>query len=86
MKIIIIAVLGMFALTGCTPAGKAAVGLGIEKIKEGEDNALGLAFQAICAPSVGAFYRATRSQRRVMEAACGGEPMPKPALNNSAVE
>ena len=61
-------------LVACTPVTRAFVNQVVESIKDAEDSKAGLALQAPCAVTVGAFNRLTdAAKQRAVMALCGGD-------------
>lgn len=65
----------LLVLGACTTAQTAVINAGIDNKRTFEDRKLEFAIKSVCVPSIGAYFRAPLSTRRIAEAACGGEPI-----------
>lgn len=73
MKPIVIALTGLI-LASCSQAAQTAIGEGVERIRDAEDNKARLALQAPCAITIGAKNRVLSDvERRAVESLCGGQ-------------
>ena len=64
----------LLLLGACTAGQTAAVNLGIEKVKAGNDTAAQVLIQSTCAMTVGAYNRLEKpTDRRGVDLLCGGD-------------
>ena len=69
----ILIVLATLALAACTPATRAVLNEGVERVKAVEDAKARLALQAPCSVSLGAFNRVlSADEQRAVMTLCGG--------------
>ena len=69
--------IALLLLGGCSTAQQAAAGAAVERARNYNDAKLKAVMLPLCSVSVGAYFRAAVNERRIIEAACGGEPMPR---------
>ncbi len=61
-------------MSACTSVQQAAVGQGVEKIRQAMDTEAEILKAGVCAMSVGASHRVnTATERRALDVLCGGE-------------
>ncbi len=77
---LLVALLALLVLSGCTTAQKMVAQAGIQKVKDAHDTAAVVTLMLPCGIRIGSFYRALNpNQQRAVEALCGGDPMPRPS-------
>ncbi len=66
--------LAAFLLAGCTAAGRAVVGQGVEHLRQAKDTEAEVLKASVCAMSIGAYHRVNNpAERRALDVLCGGE-------------
>ncbi|MCH7793832.1 MAG: hypothetical protein IH900_01645 [Proteobacteria bacterium] len=66
--------LAAFSLAGCTTAQRAAVGQGVEHVRQAKDTEAEALKASVCAISIGAYHRVNNpAERRALDVLCGGE-------------
>ncbi len=66
--------LAAFLLAGCTTAQRAAVGQGVEYLRQAKDTEADVLKASVCAMSIGAYHRVNNpAERRALDVLCGGE-------------
>ncbi len=66
--------LAAFVLASCTAAQRAAVGQGVEHIRQAKDTEAEVLKASLCAMSVGAYHRVNNdAEKRAIDVLCGGE-------------
>ncbi len=66
--------LAAFSLAGCTAAGRAAVGQGVEHLRQAKDAEAEVLKASLCAMSIGAYHRInTDVEQRALDVLCGGQ-------------
>ena len=66
--------LAAFLLAGCTTAQRAAVGQGVEHLRQAKDTEAEALKASVCAISIGAYHRVNSpAERRALDVLCGGE-------------
>ena len=66
--------LAAFLLAGCTATQRAAVGQGVEQVRQAKDTEAGVLKASVCAMSIGAYHRVNNpAERRALDVLCGGE-------------
>ncbi len=69
--------LGAFLLAGCTAAQHAAVGQGVEQIRQAKDSEAVVLKASVCAMSLGAYHRVNSdAEQRALDVLCGGADEP----------
>ena len=65
--------LAAFSLAGCTTAQRAAVGQGVEHVRQAKDTEAEALKASVCAISIGAYHRVNNpAERRALDVLCGG--------------
>ena len=66
--------LAAFSLAGCTAAQRAAVGQGVEHVRQAKDTEAEALKASVCAVSIGAYHRVNNpAERRALDVLCGGQ-------------
>ncbi len=66
--------LAAFSLAGCTTAQRAAVGQGVEHVRQAKDTEAEALKASVCAISIGAYHRVNNpAERRALDVPCGGQ-------------
>ena len=66
--------LAAFSLAGCTTAQRAAVGQGVEHVRQAKDTEAEALKASVCAISIGAYHRVNNpAERRALDVLCGGQ-------------
>ena len=66
--------LAAFSLAGCTTAQRAAVGQGVEHVRQAKDTKAEARKASVCAISIGAYHRVNNpAERRALDVLCGGQ-------------
>ena len=66
--------LAAFSLAGCTAAQRAAVGQGVEHVRQAKDTEAEALKASVCAISIGAYHRVNNpAERRALDVLCGGQ-------------
>lgn len=66
--------LGIISFSGCTPVQNAILERGTEAVRQAKDSEAETLKVAVCAMSIGAFYRVNNdTEQRALAILCGGE-------------
>ncbi len=65
--------LGACLMAGCTTAQKAALGQGVEAVRQAKDTEADILKAGVCAMSIGAYHRTNNdTEKRALDVLCGG--------------
>ena len=65
--------LGACLMAGCTTAQKAALGQGVEAVRQAKDTEADVLKASLCAMSIGAYHRTNNvTEKRALDVLCGG--------------